>query len=287
MAILKDGDRVGLVCLSNGLSKEMEESIQHLCSMLQEIGIEPICGSYLYREVSVYSAEASQRAKVLMDFYEAEDIKAIFDISGGDIANEVLEYLDYKVIQEKNKPFFGYSDLTTVINALYSQTGNCSYLYQIRNIIGAYSKKQQAYVSKSLLQGGSDLLDFSYTFLQGNALEGIVVGGNIRCFLKLAGTQFMPNCNQKILFLESRSGGVAQMVTFLNQYRQMGIFDQISGLILGSFTEMEEKQLTPSIEELVIKVLEGREIPIVKTREIGHGQDSKAIIIGKRIKLNA
>lgn len=286
MAILKSGEKVGLICLSNGLSRQMEDDINKLCEVLQKIGLQPVCSPYLYKEESVFSAEAKQRAKILMDFYKADDIKAIFDISGGDIANEVLDYLDYEVIKEKNKPFFGYSDLTTVINALYSQTGRNSYLYQIRNLIGSHSERQKDLVAKSLLQDELDLFEFSYSFIQGDELEGIVVGGNIRCLLKLAGTQFMPDFTNKVLFLESLSGGVARMVTFLNQYKQMGVFDKISGIILGTFTQMEEEQLSPTIEELVIKVLGGRKIPIVKTREIGHGQDSKAIIIGRAIKLN-
>ena len=286
MAILKSGEKVGLICLSNGLSRQMEDDINKLCEVLQEIGLQPVCSPYLYKEESVFSAEAKQRAKILMDFYKADDIKAIFDISGGDIANEVLDYLDYEVIKEKNKPFFGYSDLTTVINALYSQTERNSYLYQIRNLIGSHSERQKDLVAKSLLQDELDLFEFSYSFIQGDELEGIVVGGNIRCLLKLAGTQFMPDFTNKVLFLESLSGGVARMVTFLNQYKQMGVFDKISGIILGTFTQMEEERLSPTIEELVIKVLGERKIPIVKTREIGHGQDSKAIIIGRAIKLN-
>lgn len=286
MAILNNGEKIGLICLSNGLSGQMESDINKLCEVLQKIGLQPVCSPYLYKGESVFSAEAKQRAKVLMDFYEADDIKAIFDISGGDIANEVLEHLDYEVIKEKDKPFFGYSDLTTVINALYSQTGRSSYLYQIRNLIGSYSEKQEQLVTKSLLQDNPDLLDFSYSFVQGDEIEGVVVGGNIRCFLKLSGTKFMPDFTNKVLFLESRSGGVAQMVTFLNQYKQMGVFDKISGIILGAFTQMEEEQLKPTIEELVMKVVGERKIPIVKTREIGHGQDSKAIIIGRAIKLN-
>lgn len=286
MAVLNNGEKVGLICLSNGLSEQMDRDINKLCTVLQKIGLQPVCSPYLYKGESVFSAEAEQRAKVLMDFYEADDIKAIFDVSGGDIANEVLEYLDYKVIKEKDKPFFGYSDLTTVINALYSQTGRSSYLYQIRNLIGSHSEKQDQLVTKSLLQDKLDLCDFSYSFVQGDEIEGVVVGGNIRCLLKLSGTKFMPNFTNKVLFLESRSGGVAQMVTFLNQYKQMGVFDKISGIILGAFTQMEEEQLNPTIEELVMKVVGERKIPIVKTREIGHGQDSKAIIIGRAIKLN-
>ena len=285
MAILRNGEKVALICLSNGLSRQMEDNINELSKVLEKMGLQPICSPYLYRKESVFSAEAKERAEALMDFYKADDVKAIFDISGGDIANEVLEYLDYELIKEKNKPFFGYSDLTTVVNALYTKTKTENYLYQIRNLIGAYNEMQEQLVAKSLLQDKPDLFDFSYSFIQGNALEGIVVGGNIRCFLKLAGTEFMPDFTNKVLFLESRSGGVAQMVTFLNQYKQMGVFNKVSGIILGTFTEMEEEALSPTIEELVIKVIGERKLPIVKTGVIGHGQDSKAIIIGRSIKL--
>lgn len=285
MAGLRSGEKIGLICLSNGLSIQMEDDINKLCMALERMGLQPICSPYLYRKESVFSAEAKQRASVLMDFYEADDVRAIFDISGGDIANEVLAYLDYEVIKEKNKPFFGYSDLTTVVNALYTRTNRESYLYQIRNLVGSYSDIQEQLVTDSLLKDKQDLFDFSYSFIQGDKLEGIVVGGNIRCFLKLAGTEFMPDFTNKVLFLESRSGGVAQMVTFLNQYKQMGVFDKISGLILGTFTQMEEEELSPTIEELVIRVIGERKVPIVKTSEIGHGQNSKAIIIGRNIKL--
>ena len=40
-------------------------------------------------------------------------------------------------------------------------------------------------------------------FLQGSKMQGIVVGGNIRCLLKLAGTEYWPDMNGKILLLES------------------------------------------------------------------------------------
>lgn len=285
MSLLKLGDQVALVCLSNGLPKEAEVKIKQLCNALRELGLEVICSPYLVQEESVFSASAATRAKVLMGFYKSDKVKAIFDISGGDIANEVLEYLDYDIIKEKNKTFFGYSDLTTVINALYSQTGKSSYLYQIRNLIGTCGKIQREAIFKTLLQGEKSLLDFNYQFIQGSELEGSVVGGNIRCFLKLAGTKYMPDFKDKILFLESRSGGVAQMVTFLNQYKQIGAFRQIKGLILGSFTQMESEALTPTIEELVLQVVDRIDLPIVKTSEIGHGADSKAIIIGQHISL--
>ena len=39
------------------------------------------------------------------------------------MANEVLTDLDFEMISASDKIFFGYSDLTTVINAIYTKTG--------------------------------------------------------------------------------------------------------------------------------------------------------------------
>lgn len=110
----------------------------------------------------------------------------------------------------------------------------------------------------------------------------MVIGGNIRCFLKLAGTKYMPDFTNKILFLESYGGGTAQMTTYLCQLKQMGIFKKISGLLLGTFTRMEENNESPSIEELVFNFIDNQSLPIAKTRDVGHGNTSKCLIIGKK-----
>ena len=40
-----------------------------------------------------------------MEFYEDASIKAIFDISGGDLANTILPYLDYERIASVKSNF--------------------------------------------------------------------------------------------------------------------------------------------------------------------------------------
>ncbi len=117
-------------------------------------------------------------------------------------------------------------------------------------------------------------------------MHGIVVGGNIRCLLKLAGTEYWPDMNQKILLLESLNGGVPQMVTYLNQLKQIGAFDKINGILLGTFTKMEELQSSPSIVDLV-KQYAGSDMPVAETKEIGHGISSKGIVIGEEICLRS
>ena len=220
-----------------------------------------------------------------MNLYKNDEVKAIFDISGGDLANEVLDYLDYNYIAQNPKPVFGYSDLTTVLNAIYAKTNNSVYLYQVRNLIYSDSENQKANFINSLFNDKDDLFNFSYKFIQGKSIEGIVIGGNIRCLLKLAGTKYMPDFTDKVLFLESMGGEAGLMSAFLNQLKQMGAFDKIRGLLLGTFSKMQENNISPTIEELIIKTIDNPNLPVAKTEEIGHGATSKCIIIGKSINL--
>lgn len=286
MSILKKGCNVGIVACSNGQPHSYKPQIEKLAKALTSIGLTPIFSDYIYAENSVFNGEASVKGKSFMELYKDSNIKAIFDISGGDLANEVLDYLDYDYISNNPKPIFGYSDLTTVLNSITSQSNIETYLYQVKNLIYDYSETQQQDFVNSLFNDKNDLFDFSYKFIQSEKLEGTVVGGNIRCLLKLAGTKYMPDFTDKVLLLESFGGEAALMSSFLNQLKQIGAFDKIKGLILGTFTKMEENNISPSIEELVLKVVNNPHLPIIKTQEIGHGKDSKCIILGNNISLS-
>ena len=282
--MLKYGDKIGIVCCSNGQKWTYTEKIKYLENTLIDIGLHPVFSDCIYEKESIFSGTASERANALMKFYKDDEIKGIFDISGGDIANGILPYLDYDVIANSSKMFWGYSDLTTVINAIYKKTGKASVLYQIRNLIYDYKEQQIENFKNTIMHNENDLFNINYKFIQQGKMHGIVVGGNIRCFLKLAGTQYMPELTDKILFLESFEGTVAKMETYLCQLQQMGVYDKVAGIILGTFTEMETEKCIPTIETLVKKIV-GKDLPIAITSDIGHGKNSKGIIIGQELYL--
>lgn len=285
MKLLSNGDKVGIVVCSNGLEEIHKVKMEQLGIVLNSLGLKAVFSDKMYRGISVFSGTGCERAEVLMNFFKDHDIKAIFDVSGGDLANEVLDYLDFEIIKNNPKPFFGYSDLSVIINSLYSKANLKTYLYQIRNLIESYKEKQIKEFKSTFMENGNELLNFDYKWIQGDSMEGIVVGGNLRCFLKLSGTGYMPDFKEKIIFLESLGGDVSKMVTYLTQYKQMGVFNKVRGIILGSFTEMEREKYFPNIEEIIKGIVNNSMIPIVKTNEIGHGKNSKCIVIGGRIKL--
>ena len=275
-------NKVGIVCCSNGQKVAYAEKIKQLENTLLDMGIEPVFSDFIYEKENVFCGTAQERASALMDFYIDDEIVEIFDISGGDAANGVLPYLDYEVIANSKKRFWGYSDLTTIANAIYTKTGRSSILYQIRNLIYEYREQQIADFRNTFLEGGNELFQITYDFIQGTQMQGIVVGGNIRCFLKLAGTEYMPDLKDKILLLESYGGDVAKMETYLCQLQQLGAFDKVAGILLGTFSEMEEKGYEPDIKTLVKRIV-GKDLPIAITRDIGHGTDAKAIVIGEEV----
>ena len=280
--MLEINNKVALVVCSNGKVREDKIKLDKLEEILKSLGLVPVYSNYLYKDKFGRSASAEIRSEELMKFFSDKSIQAIFDISGGDIANEIVEYLDYDVIKENYKPFFGYSDLSVVLNAITVKTGEPTYLYQVLNIIGNENIRDS--FKKTVMYNEPDLTNISWNFFQGEEISGIVAGGNIRCFLKLAGTQYFPDLENRVLFLEGLGTTVESLITHLTQLKQMGVFDKISGLLLGTFTNIEKIYNKNDIYSIVKDFID-KDLPVAKTSEVGHDINSKMITIGGRINI--
>lgn len=274
--------KASLTACSNPVSSDQRENIKRLITLLEKEGLKVVTSPYLFG-CHENSPERS-KAKDLMEYFRDSEMDFIFDISGGDIANSILPELDYEVIRKSRAVFCGYSDLTTLLNAIYTKTGCETMNYQIRNLLYGYRESEMMYFREHILKSVVTEADLEYQLLQGDTMKGIVLGGNIRCFLKLAGTPFWPDLSGAILMLESYRGGVMQMTTLLHQLKQIGVFEQINGILLGTFSAMEDEQLKPTIAELVQEIVP-RTLPIAVTRYIGHRTDARAIVIGREYAL--
>ncbi len=321
---MRNSYKAGIVACSNGLPFNAQEEMIQLNKTLCALGIETVWSDYIYARDGIRNGTGKERAETLMDFYKDETVDVIFDVSGGDVSQEVLDYLDYDVVASaksqagKPKVFWGYSDLTVLLNAIYAKTGNSGVLYQVRYIENMIQKNvaivneiRAGIKDKSSKDMYSNMFSPQYHFLRGKEMSGVLVGGNVRCLLKLADTEYFPDMTGKILFLEARSGLEKEMRDYLSQLQQMGVFEKINGLFLGTFTRwdeenarldqqdvfqkdnglkqetmanacMEKKQMT--MERLVMEYLP-KDLPVAKTLEVGHAKTSKALRIGKHLRL--
>ncbi|MBQ7639326.1 MAG: LD-carboxypeptidase [Clostridia bacterium] len=266
-----------LVGCSDPLPEHEIEDVKRLVGVLAKENIEAKVSPLLFSGSRV----PAEKAAVLNGFFGDPSVDYIFDVSGGDLANTVLPFLDWDLIRASRAMFFGFSDLTTVINAIIAKTGRPAVNYQIRNLLYDDAENQIKHFREQIIPCSFDVKCLSPVFLRGGRMEGKVFGGNIRCFLKLAGTEFWPDMTGGVLLLESLGGGVYQMVTAIEQYSQLGVFDKINGILLGTFTAMEEKKLSPAIEDIVLRMAP-EHIPVAKTRLLGHYPDSRALLLGSQ-----
>lgn len=282
--ILEPNDTIMLIACSNELDYKYSKVINKMIYILKSFKLNVIISDSLYKKDNMYSP-GSYRASELMKGFMNTNIKCIFDVSGGDLSIELLPYLDFDIIRQSKAKYYGYSDLSVILNSIYAKANKSSFYYNIKTILtkdgfnNFYSTFIYAKSTFNLFNS------WKFNWINGSFMSGVVLGGNIRCTLKLSGTIYMPSFKDKILFLESNSGDITKMRSFIAQYKLLGIFNDINGIILGEFTEINSNNELNLLNKLFIDICKEHNIPLIKTNEIGHSSLSKGIAIGSYINI--
>ena len=102
-----------------------------------------------------------------------------------------------------------------------------------------------------------------------------------------AGTPHFPDLSGKILLIESMSAPFSAEERNLRQLQLMGVFEQLSGLIIGK-PEMPDDQGAPfGYDDLIIEIVGNREYPIISNFDCGHTLPLINLSQGSLIKLDA
>ena len=261
MLQLSPRSTIALVGSSDGLPRD-SDTVSRLCAVLESLGLHTVIFPSLYQTAAGKPQPAERRAADIQAAFADPEVDALFDLTGGDAANAILPHLDFKEIARCSKPFFGYSDVSV-------------FYLQARFLASCSAAKER--FARWIQQQDDALFRFHYAFLQGSSLSGRVCGGNIRCTLKLTGTPWQPDPTGRVLFLESYSGSFARMETMLHQYRQMEMFSRCSGVLLGNYSELAEKQQLPTLYRLVQDIIDDPALPIAVTTELGHQPEAHCL----------
>lgn len=271
--------KAALVGCSNPLKAGYRPVVDQLVKILEDRGLEVVVSQFLTDDTLIGRGE--KRARELESFFLDPEMGHIFDISGGDLANTVLGHLDLDQVKDSQAVFYGYSDLTTILTAL-AKNGNQAVNFQLRNCLVNKDLLKSGYFDRLLAgkEKNKELDELEVTFVRGSEMAGSVYGGNLRCLLKLAGTPYWPDFTGIILLLEAYRGRPELVASLLEQCRETGIFDQISGVLLGTFSELDKLEESQLPEEILLDLLPAN-VPIARTEFIGHRPDAKAIRLGQ------
>ena len=218
-----------------------------------------------------------------------EDVKAIFTVKGGDMANGILPYIDFENIKNNPKIFLGMSDITVLLCAINKMTGlitfHCQdYIWFGKEEVTDYDKNE---IVDKLFNVKETVIPYEnreFFNFENQEIRGKLYGTNARCLLKLLGTPYMPELDKAILFLEGYHSDIIEWNTMLEQYNQMNALD--NGIVFGYIYELQytEKNKYNIVEELK-KI--NFNIPIVKTNDFGHRHANSILPIGAEVKINA
>lgn len=252
--------------------------------------------NYFKSKNNFLSGNSEQRAKDIIDAFLNKNIGGVISSQGGDNSNDLLDLLDYNLISKNNKPFFGLSDITVLLNVIALKSKIITYhgldfLWGIGKNATEYTEKiLNSLLKEEKLEIIKNLNTPKWKLINEGVGEGIFLGGCLPSFCLLLGTRYDPlellNAPY-ILILEDIGEGKSVIKSKLTQIKQHKNFNLCKGIILGNFPfcEQKPKENDISIEELAKEVFQNSNIPLAQIYEIGHCVENIIIPIGGKGKL--
>jgi len=289
---LKPGDTIGVIAPSDPILPDQENNLQMGIQYLQAMGFQVKCGAHIHAITLGYAATPQEKADDINRMFEDPEIKAIICAQGGDTANAPLNLIDWEVVQRNPKIFLGLSDITVLLNAIYHRTGLVTFhgndiLWGFGNDLVAYERSEfirtliDAAIGPIPPHGGR-------TTIRGGQAHGKLLGGNLRCLLKLAGTPFWPDFTNAILFLEAYEISASACHTAFLQMQHMGVFDKIQGAVVGYIYSMQrDNSPRPHMEDILLEVTRDDHFPIMKMNDFGHVCPNTVLPVGGEVFLDA
>ncbi len=287
---LKKGDTIGVIAPSNYIEKDDLEYINASIALMEVSGFKVKFGKYVFENTLGYGTSPEKRAADINWAFKDDEVKAIMCVKGGEDSNTTLDYIDYEMIKKHPKIICGFSDNTSILNAIHEKTGLVTYhgptFKSLTSWETGYAYKQ---FIKTFAENTENLImgepEDEYTTIQAGQATGELVGGNLSLFTKLVCGKYAVNLQDKILFLEELGFEAAPEMVNSNIYylKQNGVFDRIAGLWIGNYEHPSKIGL-----EKIIKNAIGDEykFPIIKSDNFGHIDKKIIIPIGTKAEIN-
>ncbi len=287
---LKKGDTIGVIAPSNYIEKDDLEYINASIALMEASGFKVKFGKYVFENTLGYGTSPEKRAADINWAFEDDEVNAIMCVKGGEDSNTTIDYIDYEIIKDHPKIICGFSDNTSILNAIHEKTGLVTYhgptFKSLTSWETGYAYKQFiktfAENTESLIMGEPE---DEYTTIQAGQATGELVGGNLSLFTKLVCGKYAVNLQDKILFLEELGFEAAPEMVNSNIYylKQNGVFDKIAGLWIGNY----EHPSKISLEKIITNAIgDEYKFPIIKSDNFGHIDKKIIIPIGTKAEIN-
>jgi muramoyltetrapeptide carboxypeptidase len=202
------------------------------------------------------------------------DVQIVLALRGQYGMTRLLPHIDFDRMADSGKLFVGYSDITAFHMGLYARRGAISYAgpmfagdfgvaepvdFTLDNFWRCLAGPTHAVAGQG---AGNPALDVS----------GTVWGGNLAMIMSLVGTEYFPQIDGGILFLEDIAEHPYRVERMLLQLMQAGVLARQRAIVLGDFSGY---RLAPSdngydFDEMLAYLRATLPCPVLTGLEFGH-----------------
>lgn len=284
VAHLKKGDTVGIVCLSSLVEPE---KLGNALAFLDELGLRYKIGDTITAKHDYLAGSDDVRLADFHAMVQDPDVKAIFCIKGGYGSARIAGKIDYELLAENPKIFWGFSDLTYLHCAINEYANIVTFhgpMLMAANNMDELSRRMFLQLFSPIEIQYTEAIS-PLTVVAPGFARGPIIGGNLRRIVSTLGTKFEVRTEGRILLIEDIAETIPRIDSMLQQLKQARKLEQLAGVVIGSFTE------TGASDEALLMLMQeyfgDLEIPVVAGFKIGHETTNIAIPLGVDAILDA
>lgn len=309
---LKTGDKIAVIAPATSMAIINKETREIANRRFSELGFELVFGKHNEEINEFNSTSIEARIEDFHDAFRNPDIKGVVAVIGGFNSNQLLRYIDWELIKNNPKVFWGYSDITALQNAIFTKTGLVTYSGPSYSTFGQklYLDYTLEYFKKCLFsdepykvlpseiwtnddkwwenQNARKPIPNAgpYVINEGSA-EGTISGANLCTFNLLQGTEYFPNLENSILFIEDDENATPVLLDrdLQSLIHQPG-FSGVKGIVMGRF-EIKSKITREKLTAIIKSKKELINMPVIADADFGHTQPMITFPIGGEAKINA
>lgn len=281
---LKDGDTIGFLAASGAIDDFA--LLENAKIYFESKGYKVKYSENIYKNFYGLAGSDSDRLKALHNFFEDDEINAIFCIRGGYGAIRIINNIDYTLIKNNPKIFCGFSDITAFLAMFYKKANIITYYSPMPYV--DFSSNIDSFTEKSFFNTLENKTDTYFSengkvYYSAEAV-GTLFGGNLSTLASLCGLDFIPN-EPFILFLEDWHDPAYKIDRMLTQLLNIKQFHQnIKGLILGEFLSIDNEKY---FEQRIYEIANSLKIPISSGFKITHGKTKITLPFASRSYFNS
>ena len=284
---LAKGSHIGLVAPAGKTDKE---TVERAITILNNRGYRVIVGDHALNQHYQMAGKDHDRLNDLQSFMNRSDIDAIFCIRGGYGTIRIIDQLDFTHFITSPKWIVGFSDITVLHSCLQNK-------YQIASIHGIMPKGYQRidnsvpdfeFLIKNLEGEFPSIQIEPHVLNKKGKSEGHLWGGNLSLLHALRGTPYDFDPEGKILFIEDIGDYLYRIDRVIHNFKLGGIFEKISGLIVGQFTNMLDNDIPfgQSAYEIIYDAVKDADYPVIFNFPAGHESPNYPLVFGKTVSLD-